>query len=777
VSDKSASRVSGLAKAHSPEGEDYVLRELLDNIGDYGIFMLTPTGEIRSWNSGAFNITGYQAHEVIGRHFSVFYPADAIARGWPEHELRVAAEMGRFEDLGWRVRKDGGRYWADVVISPIRDEHGTLRGFSKVIRDLTERKLQEERLSQSEERFRHLVEGVTDYAIFMLDVNGIVASWNSGAQAIKGYRADEAIGSHFSRFYPKDAIDRKWPEYELEQAREHGRFEDEGWRVRKDGTRIWANVVITALRGPNGSLTGYSKVTRDLTERRAQEQSLKESEERFRLMVESVQEYAIFMLNPDGLVMSWNKGAQRIKGYTADEIIGQSFTRFYTREDIEAGRPWQTLQAARARGSVHDEALRVRKDGSYFLADVTLTALYDGSGAMYGFAKVTRDLTLEKRIETLETEGRRINEFLAMLAHELRNPLAPIRTAVKLMEMDSISEEKRAWCRNVIERQATHLTRLVDDLLDVSRITRGKVVMHKEPVELAAVINRSVEASLPLIETRKQNLKLHLPEQPVQLDGDLTRLVQVFSNLLNNAAKYTPEGGAIDVNASVEGSSAVIRVRDNGIGMPADLLHTAFDLFQQGDRGLDRSEGGLGIGLTLVESIVTMHGGTVEALSDGIGYGSEFVVRLPVLSLKEALAPVATGSGIPQPGASRPLRILVVDDNRDAAETMAMLVEAIGHQAHMAHEGCSAADEARRYKPDLVLLDIGLPGMNGFEVAQQFKGLDELRHIRLVAATGYGQEQDKQRAREAGFDDFLVKPISFEQLQGLIGKLAKDLRS
>jgi PAS domain S-box-containing protein len=777
VSDNNAPRISPAAQGQPSGLDDHAARVLLDGVKDHGIFMLTPTGHVASWNRGADNITGYRADEIIGRHFSVFYPAELIARGWPEHELKTAAQEGGFEDSGWRLRKDGKRFWADVVVTPLHDEDGILHGYSTVVRDLTERKQHEERLKQSEERFRLLVECATDYAIFMLDENGFVRSWNSGAQAIKGYTAGEIIGSHFSRFYTPDAIERKWPEHELQEARKHGRFEDEGWRLRKDGSRFWANVIITAMRAPDGSFYGFSKITRDLTERLGHEQNLKHSEERFRLLVEGVTEYAIFMLDPDGRVMSWNAGAQRIKGYTADEIIGHSFTRFYAKEDLDAGKPFRTLQTARTRGSAHDRSWRVRKDGSRFLGEVSITALYDQSGKLYGFAKITRDLTREERIETLETEGRRLNEFLAMLAHELRNPLAPIRNAVDLMEMGGLGAAKLEWCRGVIDRQTRHMTRLVDDLLDVSRITQGKVALRKEPADLATLIERSLEAIRPLLEARRHSLKVTLPQQPLRLEADPTRLVQVIANLLNNAAKYTPEGGAIEIAASVDGAWAVIRVSDNGIGISKDLLDKVFDIFQQGDRELDRTEGGLGIGLTLVERIVAMHGGSVEARSEGPGRGSEFIVRLPVMSPEEEPAPAAGADGMGQLQPSGPLRILIVDDNVDATETMAMLIEAIGHQARMVHEGLSAAKAARDYGPDLVMLDIGLPGMDGYQVARQFRQSDDLRHLRLAAVTGYGQEQDRKRAKEAGFDEFLVKPISFDNLEALIGRVARGSKS
>jgi len=457
------------------------------------------------------------------------------------------------------------------------------------------RPVQEEALRLSEQRFRMLVESVHDYAIFMLDPEGYVTSWNPGAERLKLYKAGEIIGKHFSIFYPEEALARGWPEYELKMARAEGRFEDEGWRVRKDGTLFWANVLITALRDSSGELVGFSKITRDLTERRRHEEDLRHSEERFRLMVEAVQDYAIFMLDPEGRVASWNAGAQRIKGYTPSEIIGQHFSRFYPADRIAAGWPEHELEMARKTGRFEDEGWRLRKDGSRFWANVVITALHDASGVVQGFTKVTRDLTERRRVETLEEEGRQINEFLAMLGHELRNPLASIRNAVAVMGVKAEADPTTSWARQVIERQVRHLGRLVDDLLDVGRITSGKITLRREAVELGAIVSRAVEAARPLHENRHQKLEVDLEGEGVPILGDTTRLVQVVLNLLSNSAKYTPEGGHVWVQARREGHDAVLRVRDDGVGMSPELIPRVFDIFVQGDRSLDRSEGGLGL--------------------------------------------------------------------------------------------------------------------------------------------------------------------------------------
>jgi len=489
----------------------------------------------------------------------------------------------------------------------------------------------------SEEVLRRLIESVQDYAIFMLSPSGFVASWNVGAQRIKGYAADEIIGLHFSKFYPEEALAAGWPDVELRRAAEQGRFEDEGWRVRKDGSRFWANVIITALRGPNGELLGFSKITRDLTDRRLTEQRLKDSEERLRFLVEGVKDHAIFMLDPDGIVIGWNAGAQRVHGFSADDIVGRSASALCAEEDVAAGKPQAELALASAMGYSQSSGWRTRRDGSRFWADVTITALPARDGAPRGFVQVTRDLTERRRVQELELEGRRVTEFIAMLAHELRNPLAPIGNAVGIIEKLGDTPQLQ-WCAQLIGRQVTHLSRLVDDLLDVSRITSGKIQLRLERLDLGEVVASAVESMRPIVERFHHTLEVVLPQQPLHVNGDPTRLTQVLVNLVTNAAKYTPNGGRVQVRLERRGTSAVLCVADNGIGMSRELLSTAFDLFIQGERALDRAEGGLGIGLTLVERIVRLHGGDVAAASDGPGRGTEMTVSLPLADLPPTLA-------------------------------------------------------------------------------------------------------------------------------------------
>ncbi len=366
----------------------------------------------------------------------------------------------------------------------------------------------------------------------------------------------------------------------------------------------------------------------------------------------------------------------------------------------------------------------------------------------------------------LKEADRRKDEFLAMLAHELRNPLAPLRNALYIVRQrgpERRAVSRQAW--DLMDRQIGHLVRLVDDLLDVSRITRGRVELRKEVIDLAEVATRAVEAARPLIDARRHRLTYEGPPEPVRVEADPVRLTQVIGNLLNNAAKYTDEGGRITLTVGREVREAVVRVRDTGTGIPPEMLPAVFDLFTQAERTLDRAQGGLGIGLTLVRSLVEMHGGTVQVFSAGVGAGSEFVVRLP------ALAGAVEGGAGPGPGvaaAVTPRRILVVDDNVDSAESLALLLRLAGHRARTAHNGPGALAAARDFRPEVVLLDIGLPGMDGYEVARRLREWADGERVLLVAQTGYGQEDDRCRSRQAGFDAHLIKPVDPSVLQALL---------
>ncbi len=1489
--------------------------QLVSGLRDYAIFLLDQRGHVLSWNAGAEAIKGYSNDEIIGQHFSRFYNEESISSDWPQHELEVASTTGRYEEEGWRVRKNGSQFWANVVITALRDESGDVRGYLKIVRDITERKRVEEELRLSEERFRLLVEGVQDYAIFMLDPDGRVATWNAGAQNIKGYTADEIIGQHFSRFYPTDVIESGWPAEELRQAAAQGRFEDEGWRVRKDGSKFWANVVITALRDQSGTLRGFTKVTRDMTERQqaeenarrllqeeaarqAAEASAKEAQqarteerrqrERFLVTLASIgdgvivtdekahvtflnrvaqqltgwslpeavgkpldvvfriidehtrqptenpvvkalrekeiiglanhtiliakdgterfiddsaapiQEQdgsvvggvivfrdvsqrraaqlaqgrlaslvdssgdAILGVTFDGAVTDWNAGAERLFGFSVNEVVGKSIfssivppdrkdelmqvlrrvqqgaridpfesirrdkagrripvsirispilddeghvigasaidrditqqrandrrrnarvsvTQILANEpdaekaikdilaavcsalewdtgcfwqlqpgqnelrcqafwqepsrNIEAfrdtsmrlafpagsslpGRVWERrravwipdvtvdphftrasqasqvglhggfacpvivgekfmgviewfsheirepdddllemmmtvgsqigqflerreaeqklrrsekelndffenaavglhwagpdgvilranqavlkmlgysreeyvghniaefhvdqdaiqgiLQCLMADEQLHDYEANLRcKDGSIKQVLVDSNVLWD-EGQFVHTRCITRDITERKKAETalqdseerlrlaleagrmgswewhiptgnviwsttleqihglapgsfggtfeafqqdihpedrqrvldliqqtveqgrdhhleyrivrpdggvrwLEARGKlfrdqndqplrllgicsdaterkrleqslhflaeaskslsllidfrstlqnvanlavpdfadwcavemlevdgslqrlvvahadpakvelaeelyrryppdpesprgvfnvlrtgesefmteipdellqlsardeahlaimrklslksymcvplrskssvlgvmtfvggesgrryvaadlvmaedlahraaiaienarlyqqvrdadhRKDEFLAMLAHELRNPLAPIRSGLEILAMDAGEHSETVA---LMQEQVEHIVRLVDDLLDVSRIMRGKVELRKAPNEVADLVRRSVQTVQPLINSQQQQLVVAVPERPIWIDADPVRIVQVLENLLNNGSKYTDVGGRIELTVERQDNQAVIKVTDTGVGLEPELLPAIFELFTQSSRSLDRAQGGLGIGLTLVKSLVEMHGGTVTAHSDGPGRGSTFVVRLP-----EIESPRPTQDAAERPCMTEKCRILVVDDNVGAARLLTMLLMKLdGHEVEIAYDGPTALSKIKEFHPEIVLLDIGLPGMDGYQVGRAVREMPEFDDLLLVALTGYGQEEDRKRSRQAGFDEHLVKPPSVEQIRGLLThpKLAK----
>ena len=376
---------------------------------------------------------------------------------------------------------------------------------------------------------------------------------------------------------------------------------------------------------------------------------------------------------------------------------------------------------------------------------------------------------LELHADELAEANRRKNEFLAILGHELRNPLAPIRSAVQFLRLDSASEPDRRWARDVIDRQTEQMTRLVDDLLEISRVSRGKIKLIKTAIELAEVIERAVENSHPLIGARKHELIESLPAEPVWLEADPVRLAQVVANLLNNAAKYTPDRGHIWLSAEKQGAEAVIRVRDDGLGIAPDMLPRVFDLFAQADRTLEESRGGLGIGLTLVKCLLEMHGGTVKVLSDGPGKGSEFVVRLPALERKPTPG-TNDGENVKNRPPSSARRILIVDDNGDAAKSLALLLEVHGHDVRTAPDGPAALKEAEAFQPEIVFLDIGLPGMDGYEAARRLREMPGLEDASLFALTGYGQDDDRRRSQEAGCDGHLVKPVGLDLLLPLIAR-------
>ncbi len=509
---------------------------------------------------------------------------------------------------------------------------------------------------------------------------------------------------------------------------------------------------------------------RERVDRRKAESALHERERMHRLTLDSVKDYAILTIDPAGQIATASAGACNVLGYREGELIGRPTRILFTPEDDRAGIPRRELTRAGARGSGDDERWYVRKDGSHFWGSGLVTPLLDEGGQLRGYTKVVRDMSERKRTEEAFLEAdRRKDEFLAMLAHELRNPLSAITNAARLSRQPGLPDDQAERARGVISNQVKHLSRLVDDLLDVSRITLRKVRLRPDRVDLATILARAVETTSAFFEERRHALGLDLGFDALMVEGDPTRLEQVFANLLTNAGKYTEPGGRVDLSAAREGDSLVIRVRDNGIGIGPEMLAKVFDLFAQVDRSLDRSQGGLGIGLTIARRLVEMHGGTIEVSSEGNARGSVFTVRLPAA---KASAPSAEPPS-PLPTRSersiRPgCRILIVDDNQDSAGMLAELLKLSGFEVLKAHDGREAIAGARTLQPEIVLLDIGLPGMDGYQVAAHLRGEAGLKDLTIIAITGYGEEQAQRRSREAGFDFHLVKPVNYDDLLELL---------
>jgi PAS domain S-box-containing protein len=498
-----------------------------------------------------------------------------------------------------------------------------------------------------------------------------------------------------------------------------------------------------------------------------------EGDELFRLLVANVRDYAIFALDPSGRIATWNIGAERIKGYLAPEIIGRHFSVFYPREDVRAGKCEMELEVAARDGRFEDEGWRVRKDGKRFWANVVITALRDATGTLIGFAKVTRDLTERRRVEderaarlAAEQANRTKDTFLATLGHELRNPLAPIVTALQLAKLHTDRHPVREL--QVIERQVQQLRHIVDDLLDVSRIAKGKLTLQKCVVDIRDALAPAIEIAGPLMEQKGHHFDLQVPPAPLLVDGDTPRLTQVFANLICNAAKYTEPGGHITVQVSQRDHWITLEVRDDGIGIAPALLGQIFEPFVQGEDGGER-QGGLGLGLPLVRSLVGLHGGEVSAHSDGAARGSVFTVRLPEVAAPPADAPRVRSTGL-LPTLTRH-RILVVDDNDDARMLLSDVLTELGHDVVVAGSGAEALAAAHAQPPELALLDIGLPDMDGYALAVQLR--HDVPAARLVALSGYGQAAERV-GDHPELDRYLVKPVELRRLIDTLAELLPD---
>ena len=508
------------------------------------------------------------------------------------------------------------------------------------------------------------------------------------------------------------------------------------------------------------------KARRRQYELRNQVEAVHESEALLRTITDNATT-AIIMMDPAGQITFMNPAAEEMTGYAFAELKGKTLHDLvhHTRPD---GRPCPMTECSVCQHILSPRPLRnhedvfFRNDGASFPVRCAARPIHKGE-LLVGTVLEVQDITEQRRsLEALREADRRKDEFLATLSHELRNPLAPIRNSVKLLAILTPPEPRVQKLQSMIERQVTHMVRLVDDLLEVSRITRGKIELHRERLDLSRIVQSAVETSSPFIDGAKHRLTMVVPPEPVIVEGDAVRLNQVVTNLLNNAAKYTPENGQIQLVVELLGREALIRVSDNGPGIPPDMMHRIFDLFAQVRDTQNRSQGGLGIGLALVKQLVEMHGGSVEARST-VGEGSEFIIRLP-LSQEWHAARSDPPVTVPTGESSR-RRVLIVDDNVDAADSLSLLLTLNGHEVRTVYDGPTGIQQAAEFRPDVILLDLGMPGMDGYQTARKVRELQGLTGLKLVALTGWGQEGDRRRTQEAGFDGHLVKPVELAILQ------------
>jgi PAS domain S-box-containing protein len=727
--------------------------------------VVSERGRILDCNEQFAQMMDYTATELVGRIIG-----ELIV---PEERERVTANIlaGRESIVEHAMlRKDGSRIIVEAhgKTHPVGSPTG--RRLTSV-RDITERKLTEQALRERTERYELVLAGAQS-AIWDWDVVAGRVHFSSRWKALRGY-ADDEIGDSeeewSSRIHPDDAA----RVFAAVQAHFDGKtpaFAEEYRILCKDGSLKWISDRGVARRDADGRVIRMAGSENDISERKRIEQVLRDSQADLN-RAQSVGQIGSWRLNIGTGELHWSDENYRIFGIAVGTPLSyQSFLAVVHPDDRDyVDRMWTSALG----GMPYDIEHRLLVDDTVKWVRERAELEFDEQSNLLGGFGTTQDITgLKQAEQALMQADQRKDEFLAMLAHELRNPLTPIRNAAHVLGRLHTQEPRVQWAQQIIERQVHHLTRLVDDLLDVSRIVRGKVALQMETVKLEDVVNQAFDMARPLIDAKGHKLALRLPEQAVYLRGDPVRLAQVLLNLLDNAAKFTDEGGRIEVEASVVGPVVEIQVSDSGMGISAELLPQIFDLFQQGKRGLDRSQGGLGIGLTLVKRLVEMHGGLLEARSAGAGQGTAFTIFLPLLPEASATAGHGATKLSPPTGSCR---VLVVDDDPAVADSMSVLLQVEGHVVEVAANGETALQLARSFQPQLVLLDIGLQGMDGYEVARQLlaqpgTGVKPW----LVAVTGYGHDEARSRSEQAGFDRHLVKPVNPEVLRELLEEIGRS---
>jgi PAS domain S-box-containing protein len=725
---------------------------------------------------------GRPRQEIIGKHPSQLLDPAAWCLVKPYVDRALAGEEVAFDN---RVTSaDGGARDVRASYVPHRDSRGRVRGVVVMVTDITEMKATETALRRSERMLEQSQAAAHVGSWELTSDEGLAevpgsSLWSREAYRILGYQpgTPASLALFSQRLHPDDRAPLR--ERFAECVGRGEPFQTE-YRVLHpdDGERV-IHAWLHFQRDADGATTHAFGTCQDITERRRAELETRRARAQLQLVVDSTPAF-IARYDRDRRLVWANKSYAARFGKAPEELAGRRLI------DLVGEPAFRVLDPFCARvmaGQSVQAEIEIPYPSGSRVVYMTLAPTLDAVGAYDGCVAVLTDVTDGRRLaaerdraldELLEAD-RRKDAFLAMLAHELRNPLGAILIAQEVLAtLEPGSEQLAAEYLQIVAQQTRHMKRLLDDLLDVSRVSRGKIELQKERVDVNALVLRAIDVNRATILEKHQELSLELCRQPIPMEADPVRLVQVFDNLINNAAKYTDPGGHITILSAVENGAAIVKVRDDGVGMTPELLARAFDLFAQGGRSLDRTQGGLGVGLTLVRMLLELHGGSVQAFSPGPGRGSELVVRLPLGPLPEPPPPKPTDEPHQRSGAA--LRVLVVDDNADAAKGLGQVLRLTGHQVTLAHDGPAALAAASQAPPDLVLLDIGLPGMDGYAVAARLR---EAGHARaaLVAVSGYGQPADLRRSREAGFDDHLIKPIDAAQLKSLCLQVANRRRT
>jgi len=751
-----------------------LFRVTLRSIGD-AVITTDTTGCVTYINGVAESLTGWSKADALDQPLEkVFRIVNEATRQPVENPANRVLRHGIVVGLANHtvlIRKDGSECPIDDSAAPIRDEQGHVSGCVLIFRDVTAQRLVErekENQLHTARLLASIVESSND-AIIGKSLDGFIQSWNAAAERLFGYTAEQAIGQHISLVIPLDLIAeeaRIIASLKAGQRIEH--YETE--RVRSDGQRISVSLTISPIKDGSGNVIGASKIVRDITDRQRAERD----RQNFVTLVENSTDF-IGMCDMDGMPFFVNRAGLEMVGLDSiDNALRTPLQEFFFPEDQEMITN-EFLPKVREIGNNEVEVrFRHFKTGAARWMVYKVLMLRNVANQPIGYATVSQDITDRKRLEDdlrrlavdLSETDRRKNEFLATLAHELRNPLAPMSNMLEVVKRADGDSETIRRAHDTIERQLTQMVRLVDDLLDLNRITHDRLELRRSEVELSSVIQQAVEVARPLIDTAGHNLTIDLPPEPIFLNADQTRLAQLFGNLLNNSCKYTRPNGEITLTVKRRDGEVAVTVKDNGAGIPPEKLDSIFDMFMQVDRTAEQSQGGLGIGLTLVKRLTEMHGGSIEAKSDGEGQGSEFVVRLPIVQKPEEISTAASDAPAAQ---SAQRRILIVDDNRDSADSLALLLKITGNKTYMAHDGLEAVELIEKHRPEVVLLDIGLPTLDGHEVCRRVREQPWGKDIVVIALTGWGQEDDRRKSEEAGFNGHLVKPVDYDKLLELLG--------